>query len=95
MESSKKSLILKALEKIENIVKYFLAFLSEDPRNDVTFCIFAAASITSIILTVRYFGHLTDNDINALIVIQGGGSVPQGIKVAGNVISAIQSKLAG
>ena len=72
---------------------YIWAFLSNDPKNDITFCIFAAASITSIVLCVRYMNHFNDNDIKAIGILQGGGTLPQTVKTAGTVIDAIKSKV--
>lgn len=72
---------------------YLWAFLSNDPKNDITFLIFAAASITSIILSVKYMGHFTDNDIKALGILQGGGSLPQMVKTGVSVVDSIKAKI--
>ena len=72
---------------------YLWAFLSNDPKNDITFLIFAAASITSIVLAVKYMGKFTDNDVKIICILQGGGTLPQSIKIGASVAEAIRSKI--
>ena len=78
---------------LKSIWHWIIALVSEDPRNDIVFVIFAVASVTSIVLAVKYMGKLTDNDVKAIGILQGGGTLPQMTKSAGNLISAIKSKL--
>jgi len=81
-----KNFFLKCKNIIASIGKYLLKFFSSDPVASTTRVIFVGSAIIGWIIILKHMGTFTDNDVNVIGILLGGGATP---KIAGSIADAL------